>query len=146
MIGVNCNHFWQIVCLMDSFLYIQDIALNKQVKNVITSLWTLGTIESLGLRRATLMIAGADFVSIAEIETSIYIAIGGLAVAIWDICLKHILDSNRAKSSSSATYYQIVKYFWNCAQSRAPSFPCPTFFLNDMIIEIDILDERYIWV
>ena len=107
----------------------------------MTLLCTLDNIESLGLRRATLMIAGADFVSVAEIETSICIAIGSRAVAIWDISLKRILNSILAKSPSTATYYQIVKQSWIF---RVWRHHCHSqlFFLNDMIIEIDFRGER----
>ena len=44
--------------------------------------------------------------------------------AIWDICLKPILNLNLTKSRSSIRSVSIVQSFWNSAQSTAVSQPC----------------------
>ena len=47
------------------------------------------------------------------------------AVAMSDIRLKFILNSNLAKSRSSRTSISVTKSFWKFAQSTAVILPCP---------------------
>ena len=44
--------------------------------------------------------------------------------AIWDICLKRILNSNLANSCLPKAYFTVIQSFWHFAQSMAAILPC----------------------
>ena len=48
----------------------------------------------------------------------------GAVCAIWDICLKLIINSNLVKFCSPITSVSVVQSFWNYAQSKAVILPC----------------------
>ena len=63
--------------------------------------------------------------------------------SIWDICPKHILNSNFAKIPSFKTSIWIFESSWHLAQGTEVSLSCTKQnFLNDWTTEWDVMDER----
>ena len=68
------------------------------------------------------------------------------SVALWDICLKSILNSNLMKSDFAITCCSDVRSFWNYSQSTAVSLPCSVQnFKTIWLLKLMLWTDKFLW-
>ena len=79
-------------------------------------------------------------------DTNMVLTASARPCAIWDICLKRILNPNLAKSRWQITHASVYQSFWNFTQNTVVSLPCFVqnfdWAIADWAIETDVMDER----